>query len=222
MIDAGDEYYLDMLDGLAVHLQRPLLADLSLTISRLQPPGLGYALNANQVRGKKWLIDTLAALGRTRFERVLVLGGWYAVLPALLLDDPRFDLRLVTSLDVDPGCQPVAESLNRSHVAAGRFRAVTADMLDFDYAAAPGGQPDLIVNTSCEHLPEPGRWLAGTPPDTLLVLQSNDYSDCDEHLSCVADESAFQLQMPLARPLFSGARRMKRYTRVMQIGYRGN
>lgn len=227
MTDQNDEYYLDMLDGLAIYYDSPLLTHLSRTIADLRPAGLGYAMNANQMRGKKWLIDTLADMGLTRFSDCLVLGGWFGVLSALLMNDARFSLRRTVSLDLDPECQAVAESLNRKHASDGTFAAVTADMLSFDYQVhfaggpVPGsGEQRLIVNTSCEHLPDPARWLAGIGPDQLLVLQSNDYFSCDEHVSCVTDAEAFARQMPLSRLLFSGSLKLKRYTRFMQIGYR--
>jgi hypothetical protein len=77
-----------------------------------------------------------------------VLGGWFGVLPAILLHDARFNIAHVTSLDINPRCERVALALNDTHVRAGKFTAVTADMLDRDYArgaSAADEAPKLIV-----------------------------------------------------------------------------
>ena len=52
-----------------------------------------------------------------------------------------------------------------THVRAGKFAAVTADMLDYDYAGAANaaGAPNLVVNTSCEHLEAFDRWYGRIP-----------------------------------------------------------
>ena len=139
----------------------------------------------------------------------------------MLLHDPRFAIQRVVSLDIDPRCAAVASSLNATHVGSGRFTAATGDMLDYDYTgtAAAGDRPaDLVINTSCEHLSEFARWFARIPDGQLLVLQSNDYFACDEHVNCVPDLAAFRAQAPLSALLFAGERKMRRYTRFMQIG----
>ena len=142
------------------------------------------------------------------------------VLGAVLLHDPRFAIDRVVSLDIDPGCAAIAESLNATHVRAGRFATLTADMLDVDYDRGPAdmGRPDLVINTSCEHLREFGRWFGRIPAGQLLVVQSNDYFACEEHVNCVPDLAAFRAQAPLREVLYAGERRMRRYTRFMLIG----
>src|SRR6185437_454552 len=54
------------------------------------------------------------------------------------LHDPRFAIDSVLSIDIDPRCAPIAESLNATHVRAGRYAAETADMLGFDYGGRGG------------------------------------------------------------------------------------
>ena len=53
-----------------------------------------------------------------------------------------------------------------------------------------------------------------------MVLQSNDYFSCDEHVNCVTTLQAFEQQAPLSETLFSGQLKLKKYTRFMQIGRR--
>src|SRR5207249_8101817 len=123
----------------------------------------------------------------------------------------RFGIDRVVSLDIEPRCAPVAESLNATHAVAGKFATRTADMLEIDYEH--DDRFDVVVNTSCEHLSRFDDWFRLVPDGQLLVLQSNDYFACPEHVNCVSDLAAFRAQAPLRDVLFEGERRMRRYTR---------
>jgi hypothetical protein len=151
---------------------------------------------------------------------VTVLGGWFGVLGAILLSDRRLAIDRVVSVDIDPRCAAVAESLNATHVRAGRFSARTADMRTMDYAAqaAPSSSPDVLVNTSCEHVEGFADWYARIPAGRLLVLQSNDYYAIADHVNCVADLDAFRAQAPMREALFAGMQPHKKYRRFMLIG----
>jgi len=213
-----DEYYRDILDGLSAYYDSPLIADLLTTINELPAPGLGNAWNFNQISGKRWLVNTLADHVDGDVQKILLLGGWYAVLASLILDHRYFSQTHVTSLDVDPDCEAIACSVNRSTVKQGRFTALTADMLKFDYTAWANSRNTIIINTSCEHIVEFDQWFDSIPDGTLLVLQSNDYYSCDEHVNCVPSLDAFIQQAPLHELRFSGALELKKYTRFMLVG----
>jgi hypothetical protein len=218
MTTFNDEFYRDILEGLAIHAGSALQRDVLATISRHDEPAIGAALNKNQIASKLWLAESLRASAGTAFPRVLILGGWVGVLGAVLLHDPRFAIDSVLSIDIDPRCAPIAESLNATHVRAGRYAAQTADMLGFDYGGARGGRFDLVINTSCEHLDDFAGWYRQVPAGQLMVLQSNDYFACREHVNSVADLAAFRAQAPMREVLFAGQRAMRHYTRFMLIG----
>lgn len=210
-----DEFYRDILAGLAVHADSGFVRDVLATLTAHQAPGIAVALNKNQMASKRWLADALYAAAGGRFGRVVILGGWIGALAAVLLHDRRFDIECVVSIDIDPQCAPVATSLNATHVRAGRFEARTADMRELDHVAEAA---DLLVNTSCEHVAGFERWYARVPDGQRLVLQSNDYVACAEHVNCVPDLAAFEMQAPMRERLFAGERAMRRYTRFMLIG----
>lgn len=218
-----DEFYRDILEGMAIYTGSAFQRDVLATLSKFDEPRIGTALNKNQIASKMWLADALLGINRGELGTLLILGGWVGVLGAVLLHDSRFSIGKVVSLDIDERCAPIAESLNATHTRAGRFVALTADMLDFDYGVAPdaGGDNhrfDLIINTSCEHLTEFERWYARVPEGQLLVLQSNDYDACREHVNCVPDLAAFRAQAPMREVLFCGERQMRHYVRFMLIG----
>jgi len=215
---AKDEFYRDIIEGLAIHSGSALQRDVLATISRHDEPDIGAALNKNQIASKMWLADSLFGAMGAGLGDVTILGGWFGVLGAVLLHDPRFTIGKVISIDIDPRCAAIAEALNATHVRAGRFAARTADMLEIDYAPPGAPADDLVINTSCEHLAAFGRWYDRIPPGKRLVLQSNDYFACEQHVNCVPDLAAFQAQAPMHRVLFAGERRMRRYVRFMLIG----
>ena len=218
-----DEFYRDILEGMAIYTGSAFQRDVLAALSRHDEPGIGRALNKNQMASKMWLADALLPVVGPNPGRILILGGWLGVLGAVLLHDPRFMIDHVVSIDIDPRCAAVAEAMNATHVRQGRFAAQTADMLEMNYggisAAAAGPDTfDLVINTSCEHLAEFDRWWQRLPDGQLLVLQSNDYYAVAEHVNCVPDLDAFRSQAPLREVLFAGERKMRRYVRFMLIG----
>lgn len=214
-----DEFYHDILGGLAIYYGGSLIRDILRTIRAFPDPRFGHALNPNQVGSKKWLLDNVAAYAGTQFRTVHILGGWYAILAAMLFNDARFRVDRIRSIDIDPACEPVAEMLNEQAADRGRFEAVTADMVTLDWRRewSPG---DLIINTSCEHVVELDDWFRRLPAGAAVVLQSNDYFDCPEHVNCVRDLAEFKRQAPLSDVLFEEARPFKKYRRFMLIGYK--
>jgi hypothetical protein len=219
-----DEFYHDVLDGLSVFLGSAYIVDVTHALKTYPIPRLSHSLNPAQVACKRWLLDTLCDAGAAQFGRIYVLGGWYGVLGAMFLHDPRFNVDKVVSIDIDPQCRSIAEALNRSGVENGRFESLTADAYELDYPGLLAGgpdsaaRPDLLVNTSCEHLTDFDRWYAKIPRGTLLALQSNDYFDCEEHDNCVPDIESFARQAPMAERIYEGHKKLRKYTRFMLIG----
>ena len=216
--DEKDEFYLDILDGLARYLDDPLISDMVAAVSRFRGPYIANSLNKNQMASKIWLIDELYRATGGVLRTGYVLGGWNGVLGALLLRDPRLEIERLLSIDIDPDCRAVAEAMNAHHVQSGRFEALTADMHDVDYGADVSA--DILFNTACEHLENFAEWYRGAPRDMLMVLQSNDMFNEESHVNCVADLDAFKRQAPMTDLLFAGELPLKRYTRFMLIGRR--
>lgn len=224
-----DELPLDTLSDLARTTRAARLDQADVRIDS-PPADLHHAFSENQVASKTWLMDRLHDSLGGRFGTVFVLGGWYGVLGAMLLNDRRFSIARVLSFDLDPRCAPVAERINARHAAGARFRALTADVCALDYAAygarahdgageGPGrAAPDLVINTSCEHMARTQDWYERVPKGMFQVYQSNDNFDCPEHVNCVTDLAAFKAQVPMSHLYFEGSLRRRRYSRFMLIG----
>ena len=61
-------------------------------------------------------------------------------------------------------------------------------------------------------------WYDRIPKRALIVVQSNDYFDCPEHVNCVADVAALKAQVPMSERFYEGTLRRRRYSRFMLIG----
>lgn len=211
---ASGEIYTEILQGLAAYYHQDFIRNVARTAEAFPSLALANALNRKQLACKGWLLDRLSEVTDGKFNEIWVMGGWFAVLAALMFDDERFTVGRITSFDLDPHCEEVACAMNLKQAAAGRFSAETADMRALDY---PRGI-DLLVNTSCEHIANLAAWLGRLPAGQLLVLQSNNYFREPDHVNCVNSLEAFQAQAGLAQTLYAGELPLEKYTRFMLIG----
>ena len=115
-LEPGFQKMKDVLDGLTVYYQNPFIYDIRNTVLSFPDSNLDVALNKKQTACKKWLVDELYRAAGPRIKRIHVLAGWYGVLAAFLLNDPRFKIKKITSIDRDPSCREIALSLNRTHL----------------------------------------------------------------------------------------------------------
>jgi hypothetical protein len=209
-----DERAFDLLRGAAAYTGNGLIAALARTVGRHPHARLDEAFNHKQVASKMWARDQLFATLGGRFERIWIMGGWYGVLAAMIFDDQRFSAGEIASFDIDPGVAAVALTLNAK--AGSRFKAITADMFAVDYSEPP----DLVINTSCEHVADLGAWLDRLTRGTAVLLQSNNYFAEPEHINCMASLAAFEKAASLSTLLYSGELVLRKYTRFMLVGRR--
>jgi trans-aconitate methyltransferase len=210
------DYVFDLLRGCAKFTGSPLISAIADTIVDYPDAPLDNAFNHKQVASKQWARDMLATHSDGRFENIWVMGGWLGILPAMLFTDERFSIGAITSFDLDPTVAEVASHLNAQLSGDARFRAVTADMYDLSYSGSEA--PDLVVNTSCEHIEDLPRWLSLLPSGCNVLLQSNDYVSEPSHVNCVQSVDELTAQANLGHLLYAGSLKLPKYTRFMLIG----
>jgi hypothetical protein len=118
----------------------------------------------------------------------------------------------IRSVDIDPACEEIANTINKIEHMAGRFRAVTADM------CAIRSDADVVINTSCEHITQDqyDLWLSGMPHGCLIVVQSNNYN-IPEHIRTASSLEEFKEQSNLT-VMWEGELELPLYKRFMIIG----
>ena len=193
---------------------------------------LSSAFSWGQLKSKRWLVDELEKLD-LNLETIFLCAGWYATLAAMLFNS-KCNLEKIRSFDIDPACDEVADTINKSNVVDGwKFKAITCDIMDIDYSEhcwhtwskannriskTITDIPKTIINTSCEHIGNFNEWYSKIPNGKILVLQSNDYFDIPEHINCSKSIDHFADATPMNTVFFSHTLSLPKYNRFMRIG----
>lgn len=167
-----------------------------------------------QVWSKGWLIDKLKNhVDQSKSHKIVIYGGWNGVLASLLFNSDM-NIDQIISVDIDPDCKEIANTINKRYEMAGKFISVTSDMCDYVVEDA-----DIVINTSCEHITSDqyDRWLFLQPAEAMLILQSNNYFDLDEHIRCATCLDDFQNQCQVI-VTWAGELELPKYNRFMIIG----
>jgi hypothetical protein len=185
------------------------------------------AYSVGQLKSKSWLIEKLP----NDLGVVFICAGWYGTLANLMFDNCREKFTKIRSFDIDPSCYSVADTINRPWVIdSWQFKASTLDIHDIAYPTthttyrANGTsqvlveEPDTIINTSCEHIKDFDIWYDKIPKGKIVVLQSNDFFNVEEHINCVSSLTEFSEQTPMNNVLYQGELPLEKYTRYMRIG----
>lgn len=185
-----------------------------------------------QIESKKWLVSTLEQLD-VKLGTTFLCAGWYATLATLIFES-GIDVDKIRSFDIDPSTVDIAKVFNKPWVMNDwKFQAAVDDIhkIDFDYhtftvhradgsSAELTEKPNTVINTSCEHIENFGEWYAKIPSGTLVILQTNNYTEVKEHVNCSKTLNAFKKQTPLTTELYSGELLLPKYKRFMRIGYK--
>ena len=169
-----------------------------------------------QVNSKVWLAKHLQGFVPVTPIDIVIYGGWNGVLASILFNS-NMRINSITSVDIDPRCEEIANTVNKRYEIEGKFSAVTADMCKYTTNA------DVVINTSCEHISQEQyeQWLSNQPDDAIFVIQSNNYFELPEHIRCATDADDF-MRMSKVKPLWRGEFETPKYTRYMIIGKKKN
>jgi hypothetical protein len=169
-----------------------------------------------QVNSKVWLAENLLEFVPVRPLNIVIYGGWNGVLASILFNS-NIAVQRITSVDIDPVCEDIANTVNRRYLDDNKFSAVTADMCEHTSDA------DVVINTSCEHITQEqyNKWLSNQPNNATIVLQSNNYFELDEHIRCSSSVDDF-IKMSNIQVLYKGELETPKYSRYMIIGKKKN
>ena len=186
-----------------------------------------------QLESKIWLIKILKEKKLLNLGTVFVCAGWYSLLAFFVLHDKDFSIKQIFNFEIDPLSVPISEDFNRESVKNNwKFKAVLKDILDLNYQMAQfntlkaNGElqklsisPDTIINTACEHISNFSGWWKFLPTGKLIILQSNNFYESEDHSNCVKSLQEFKKQAPLSL-IYEGELHLEKYTRFMLIGYK--
>jgi hypothetical protein len=193
---------------------------------------LNDAFSWGQLKSKRWLVNELEKLN-LELGTAFLCAGWYATLAAMLFNS-SCKIDKIRSFDIDSNCESIADTVNANYVKdSWKFKAITQDIFDIDYSQHSWqtwskannrmsrlitDQPSTIINTSCEHIANFNLWYNKIPNGKIVVLQTNNYFEIDDHVNCSESLADFAVQTPMSTELFSGELHLTKYTRYMRIG----
>ena len=187
-----------------------------------------------QLQSKLWLVTELQKT-KVDLGTVYLCAGWYATLATMLFES-GIKVDKIRSFDIDDTCVDIAETFNKKwFVKDWQFKSLTQDIMDINYNEHTWQYwsnannrmsypitdiPDTIINTSCEHVENFEEWYAKIPDSKLVVLQSNNYYEVEEHVNCVGSIEEFSVSTPMSNCLYLGELQLEKYSRFMKIGYK--
>ena len=188
------------------------------------------ALSWGQLKSKRWLVDELEKIDLP-LGTIFLCAGWYATLASMLFAS-KCSVTKIRSFDIDDNCATIAETVNRNNTKnEWRFKASTADIHNIEYTdytyktkrfdgtvCEITDTAETVINTSCEHIVDFNKWYSKIPNQTIVVLQSNNYFEIDDHINCSKNILEFAEQTPMTDCLYSGVLELPKYTRFMRIG----
>ena len=176
------------------------------------------SLNETQLKGKQWLVDTLAPFLSEDLKDIIILGSWYGLNGMLLRQKIDNNIK-IWNVDSDPLCKKYGKKLQSNNNDYKHNYSITDDALDYFFTRSENYQ--LIINTSCEHMePEDIRLIVGAKPkDTMICFQSNNYHSVQSHINTNVSIDSFVESLNLAVVLWKGEMQVNdECTRYMVIG----
>jgi hypothetical protein len=138
-----------------------------------------------------------------------------------------FNASRVFGFDADPEAIDLADDFNSDYVKDNwRFKGVVSDINIMDWRNPEfvvDGElitdfvPDVIVNTSAEHMSDD--WFMSASANHLVIMQTNNNPRLEGHVNCVDSIDTLKAQYPMREIIYAGEMITPAYTRYMQIGY---
>tara|TARA_B100001778_G_scaffold334710_1_gene347289 strand:- start:1642 stop:2664 length:1023 start_codon:yes stop_codon:yes gene_type:complete len=193
---------------------------------------LDQHFSRGQMKSKCWMVEEMSKIFPDKYLGTVVhYGGWYATVAKHLFE--KFKIKKYYNLEKDTKCIDISDDFNyEQYQNQWQFKSVVQDVDDIRYDStgvfcmyvkSKSGKniqlqikPDIIINTSCEHMNED--WFKNLPDGQLVCLQTNDYFDNEQHINCVHGIEEAKVKYPMKEVLYEGEIDTHLYNRFMLIG----
>jgi 2-polyprenyl-3-methyl-5-hydroxy-6-metoxy-1,4-benzoquinol methylase len=166
----------------------------------------------NQFRTKEKLVNMIYNnIDINSNSEIVIFGGWYG---SILI--PAFKkVKRITLIDLDNEVVSIAKNRLFSHYKNVDF--IIADVFDWAPDSSRIKKTDLIINTSCEHMPSMNELKIDTKAH--FAFTSNNMWDIEGHNNCVDDIEQFKKQLPVtSKVLAEDEVTDERGTRFLLVG----
>lgn len=201
---------------------------------------LSDALSRSQLKSKIWLVKELSKINKN-YDNIVLLAGWYGQLIDLFGNQSINEITFAKfrNIELDKDCCLESDyNFNLRRLEQHKVKAINADINNLtlhengyeweienfktEEKYLEKFLPDLIINTSSEHMTT--EWFNQIrfkkwTKKPLVVIQNNNFFGIPEHVNCVHSVDHMKKVFPMERVLFEGELQLKGYKRVMLIGY---
>jgi len=205
------------------------------SISSSKAANLNDHFSRGQVMSKLWLMNIIDEhIEIDSIQNIALYGGWYATIAYFLFE--RFtNIEKLYSLDLDPDARWISDKFNypQCYDQSWRFKAFEADVCNLQWKKRAKNtwyieqlvaendvvcdiRPDLIINTSCEHMDD--TWFEQIPSGKLVCLQTNNYFENTQHINCVNNTAEAEEKYQFSQLIYSGSLDTPEYERYMLLG----
>ena len=175
------------------------------------------SVSQGQYESKLWLIETVAKMNLFNRQpiKIEIIGSWFGF-PLIEMLNKIFTIEQIDLYDIDKNCHKVV--------------AQYVNHFDYDFKIAQYEnyfdrkelrRRHIIINTASEHMNdivEMKSYYKNYPEMPLIILQSNNYFDIDDHVNCVNHEDELADKNDLFTLYYKGKTSLPLYDRYMVIG----
>ena len=180
-----------------------------------------YSIRKNQWEAKSWLMEILSVVNEKENPIIWVLGSWYGSVIVPLIFRYIDNVKEVHLFDYDEEVFEICHSLHKKWNKK-IVRHCKDINFEIDQLKSYDVQPDIVINTSCEHMWHMRDMLLSNK-DILYAFQSNNFTPEPAHISIAQDLDEFKYQTGLKNIEYEGSMPFHdhddNYKRWMLIGY---
>ena len=187
------------------------------------------SMNSSQLESKLWLVETLKTFD-VQPKRVALLAGWFAQYIVPLMFDAFPKCEWIENFEIDHDVSPISYKFNKRFKDENRYkmnmRNVMIKPLKFrqnpNIPIPKEDVYDVIINCACEHMYPMWKFRElnnAVQKNPLLVLQSSNDNQHEDHINCVESEDELIDQARIKHVIYSGSKILSnKSTRFMVIG----
>ena len=170
------------------------------------------SFSPNQFKSKLKLINHIENLNILNEDsEIVIFGCWYG---SILIPAFYNKVKKITAIDIDP---KVISRAKYNLFKDTNVDFISKDVFDWAPDSSRIKKTDLIINTSCEHMPSMKKLNLETK--SYFAYTSNNMYDIEGHINCVNSIDEFKEQLPNnAKVLIEDKIEDSRGTRFMLIG----
>ena len=187
------------------------------------------SMNASQLESKLWLVETLEKFD-VQPKRVALLAGWFAQYIVPLMFDTFPECEWIENFEIDHDVSPLSYKFNKRYKDKNKYKVNMRNVMikPLKFKQNPN-MPipkedvyDVIINCACEHMYPMWKFREmnnAVQRNPLLVLQSSNDDQHEDHINCVESEEELIDQARIKHVLYSGSKILSnKSTRFMVIG----